>query len=357
MRKNWCIKTMVLVLAMVLALAGCGSDESSNGSGSGKEFDGRTLTIASYGGALDETVVKHVVEKFKEETGAEVVLDPSYQFGQLISEKESPSVDLAYLDDARVIEAGDLGLLEKLDPSKISNWDNLYPEAIDKGQYGVAWVFGSYGIVYNKDKVDKEPTSWDDLWNSAYKGKIAVNDLVSNGGVQAFVAAGKLDGGDEKNIDPSFERYKELAPNLLTVSASTAQLTDMLTRGEVWIAPWWDGRALNLQDNIDTIGFVRPEEGAYATIVEFSIPKGTKNADMAYKFIDMALDAEAQKGFAEDMYYGPTNKTVELPEELASRVVYGDDVKDLQFVDWKYIATVRSEWINRWNQEVLPLLQ
>jgi putative spermidine/putrescine transport system substrate-binding protein len=351
------IKGIIISMGIALGLVGCGIEGNKTGGGE-REFEGRTLTIASYGGALDEAVNKHVVKKFEEETGAKVLLDPAYQFPKLLSEKGKPSVDLIYLDDARVIEGGQLGLLEKLDSTKIKEWDNLYSQAVDKDGYGVGWVFGSYGIVYNKDKVKEKPESWDELWNPDYKGKVAVNDLVSNGGVQAFIAAGKLDGGNEKNIDPSFERYKELAPNLLTVSASTAQLTDMLTRGEVWIAPWWDGRALNLQDKVKNIGYSIPKEGAYATIVELSIPKNAENKELAYKFINMVLNPEAQVGFAKDMYYGPTNKNTKIDEDIASRIIYGEDmVEDLQIVDWGYIAKERNKWMDRWNKEIVPLLK
>lgn len=343
-----------LLFCLMTFIVACSQDDKSTSS---KEFEGEELVIASYGGALDEAVMEYVVKPFEEETGAEVIMDPSYDFTNLLSEGDNPNVDLMYLDDARVIEGGQLGILEELDKTKISHWDNLFDEAIDKEGHGVAWVFGSYGLVYNTEEIDK-PTSWDDLWNSQYKGKVAINDLVSNGGVQAFVEAAKSKGGDEKNIEPAFEKYEELAPNLLTISASTAQLTDMLTRGEVWIAPWWDGRALSLEDSGAPVGYVLPDEGAYATIVMFSIPKGTKNQDLAYKFIEMSLEPEAQIGFAKEMYYGPTNQETELPSELADRVIYGKEmVESLQFVDWEQVAKDRSEWIDRWNKEIVPLLQ
>lgn len=345
---------ITFVLSIPVFATACGNSSQSS---SDKEFSGEELVISSYGGTLDEAVMEYVVKPFEEETGATVIMDPSYDFTNLLSEGDNPSVDLMYLDDARVIEGGNLGILEELDPSQISQWDNLFDQATFEGNYGVAWVFGSYGLVYNKEEIDA-PTSWQDLWNPEYEGKVAINDLVSNGGVQAFVEAAKSRGGDEQNIEPAFESYKELAPNLLNISASTAQLTDMLTRGEVWIAPWWDGRALALEDNGGPVGYVHPEEGSYATIVTFSIPKGSENQELAHRFIEMSLEPEAQVGFAEKMYYGPTNTETELPPELADRVIYGEEmVESLQFVDWEEIANVRSEWIERWNQEIVPLLQ
>jgi len=357
------VTSLMTVAASTMLLVGCGGGGSQTTSGnastgtSSKEFAGRTLTIASYGGALDDAIKKYVATEFEQETGAKVVMDPSYKLANLIADKGHPSVDLMYLDDGQVIQGGQLGLLQKLDSSKISNWADLYPSAIDKKGYGVAWVFGSYGIAYNTDKIKTPPTSWNDLWNPAYKGHVAVNNLTSNGGIQAFVAAASLGGGNVHNMDPAFQRFEKLAPNLLTVSPSTAEMTQLLSNGDVWIAPWWDGRALNLQAQGAHVGFVRPKEGSYATIVEYAIPKGSKNADMAYKFMDMTLQSKAQIGLAKDMYYGPTLKTTKLPSDLASKVVYGEAaVKSLQIVDWPYIATVRAQWIDKWNKDIVPLI-
>ncbi|MFB5675901.1 PotD/PotF family extracellular solute-binding protein [Paenibacillus terreus] len=357
-------KTTAMICSLLLVftvLAGCSgtTKNAASGGAEGKPYEGTTLTVASYGGVFDEAVKKYVITKFEEETGAKVVLDPSYNYTKLAADNKNPSVDLIVLDDARVIQGGEAGLLIKLDSSKISNWSNVYPEMIDANQYGIAWCVGSYGIAYNKDKIQTPPTSWNDLWNPEYKGKVAINDLASaNGSVQAFVGIAKMNGGDEKNMAPAFEKYKELAPNLLTIANSTPQMTDLLTREDIWIAPWWDGRALNLASTKSNIGFVRPQEGAYATIVETAIPVNAKNQELSYKFINMLLEEDAQLGFAKDMFYGPTNKNVKLPDDLAKQVVYGEEgIKSLKNVDWKYVATVRSEWINEWNQSIVPAMK
>jgi putative spermidine/putrescine transport system substrate-binding protein len=325
----------------------------------GKEFAGKTLTVGSYGGVFDEAVNQYVVEKFQTETGAKVVLDPSYSYVKLAADNKAPNVDLVFLDDARVIQGGEAGLLTKLEPAKISEWANVYPQFIDSNNYGIAWAIGSYGIVYNKDKITTPPTSWNDLWKPEYKGKVAVNDIPSaNATSQLLVAMARANGGDEKNIDSAFDKFKQLAPNLLAIANSTAQMTDLLTRDEVWIAPWWDGRALALGAKKANIGFVRPSEGAYATIIEATIPTNAKNQDMSNKFINMLLTTEAQTGFAKVMFYGPTNKNTKLPAEYADKVVYGEAVvSKIKNVDWKYIATVRNDWVNKWNQVIVPAMK
>jgi hypothetical protein len=73
---------------------------------------------------------------------------------------------------------------------------------------------------------------------------------------------------------------------------------------------------------------------------------------------DMALNPEAQVGFAKDRYCGPTNKNASLSDDLANKVIYGEEkVKALPFVDRERISTVRNVWIDRWNKEIVPLLK
>ena len=75
-----------------------------------------------------------------------------------------------------------LGLLEKLDKSKMPNtefvMDKLKKNTFDpNGEYSVVYTWGMTGIIYNKKYVKTAPTSWQDLWNPVYKGRvILLND-------------------------------------------------------------------------------------------------------------------------------------------------------------------------------------
>ena len=98
--------------------------------------------------------------------------------------------------------------------------------------------------------------------------------------------AARLNGGDDAHLDPGWTAMKQLAANCKAIAQSTSNLTDMLTTGEVWIAPWWDGRAYALVDEGVPVDFVVPKEGAFNTNVEMIITKYSKNQEMAYKFLN-----------------------------------------------------------------------
>lgn len=45
------------------------------------------------------------------------------------------------------------------------------------GKHSLVYTWGITGIVYNKNFIKETPTSWEDLWNPDYKGRvILLND-------------------------------------------------------------------------------------------------------------------------------------------------------------------------------------
>src|SRR5262249_22184671 len=150
---------------------------------------------------------------------------------------------------------------------------------------------------------------------------------------------------------PGFEMLRRLKPNLLTITETTAQETQLITSGDIWIQHWWDGRTLSTKKIGVPIDFATPKEGAWAVITYICIVRGTRNADIANDFINASLDPEAQIAFSTALPYGPTNLRTVLPESLQKLgVVYGKNALDrLEILDWQKIAPLRAPWTDKWN--------
>lgn len=364
-------KTLVLLLVMAfisLTFMGCKDsvdkpkdtnniDASDKVGTSGEMENIDTLYVGSYGANWDKGLLK-IAEQFEAKYGVKVVLDSSYQFSKRIAEGNMPSVDVCLDDDINLQKDVAPDLYMKLDLSKIPNAAELYDAAIDPSGLGLAINWGPYGICYRSDLVESAPTSWADFWNDQYVNKIAINRMEDTGGVQFFVQTISQNGGTIEEPESGWEAYKELASKLKTISASTANMADMLTTGEIVMAPWWSGRAYGLKDDGVPVEFIYPKEGAYAYIADLCIPKGAKAPNLAHAFINMCLDAENQKTLAEIIIYGPTNKnTVITDEDLLDRIIYGEDqVKKLILVDWAAVNAVHADWINRFDREIVPII-
>ena len=88
----------------------------------------------------------------------------------------SPSVDTTSI-------LRKMGLVEALDSSKLTYWNDLYeafrdhPGVSHGGQvYGVPVAWGSIAFMYMKDKFPTPPTSASVMWDKSLSGKISMWD-------------------------------------------------------------------------------------------------------------------------------------------------------------------------------------
>lgn len=314
------------------------------------------LIVGTYGGVYDEALQKIIVQKFKDKYHVDVIFDPGYNTSKMIAESGSPSVDLAMQDDI-TLHQGINDTMEKIDMSLLSHAKELYPEAIDKSGYGVSLLWGRYGIAYRTDLVKEKPTSWNDLWDDQYKGKVTMNKFGASMTLQMLEMSGKLAGGNNQDLSKAWQKFGVLASHSKAIAATTANLTDMLTTGEVAIAPWWDGRTYALKAAGVPVDFVVPKEGAYATITDFVIPKGSKNPYLAYAFINMCIEADNQAKLAAIIKYGPVNKNAKLDSTTAAIVLNGPDaMKHLIFCDWDTLAPQRVKLTGYYDRNIAPLI-
>lgn len=314
------------------------------------------ITVAMYGGSFADMTKKCYIEPFEQMYNAKVnvVIGTSVEnLAKLRAQKNNPQIDVAYMDWSVALQAKNEGLIEKLDPANILAMADLYEKAIDKDGYIVAQLFAATGIVYNTEFVKEPPTSWKDLWDPKYKGKIALSDITGTAGYQTLLMAAKIHGGDITNLDPGFEAIKKLKDSIVTFYTHADQLVSLLERGEVWIAPWYHDRAAFTQQKGVPVAFVFPAEGSVAILPGLTIVKGTQNKALAEKYINLILEAEGQKCFAENMFEGPVNKKVKLDPELAKKMPYGQEQIERMYVpDYAYVSEHRGAWTERWNKEI-----
>jgi putative spermidine/putrescine transport system substrate-binding protein len=263
-----------------------------------------------------------------------------------------PPVDVALVDDGPFLNAIKEGIFERLPMERIPNAARLFPKYRPKEPYGVPVGASVIGIAYNAKKV-KAPTSWADLWNPEYKGRVGLNTPASTLGTVALLSFAKVRGGDEGNIEPGFQAVKSLLPSVALIAASPAGLQTLLERGEVDIAPMWHSNALLLKHKGSPIEFTFPKEGGIAGLAWFATTKGAA-IDLAAEYINQGLDPESQRILAGPPYFfGPVVQGVTVAPELRGIVPAAPaDLEKLVVLDWLKINQQRAEWINRWNREI-----
>lgn len=369
------VRTLALAgTALALALAGCAAPTTDGGADGGSEpaeetttgdaaQAGGDVTVTLYGDPWAAAVQAGAVAAFEEETGGavEVALgDNATWFAQLrASQGGDAPFDVMILLPEQQIQAVEEGLVEPIDTSRLSNWDDVAPslaEAFEQDgeQYGVPFSAGGLGIAYRKDLVETPPTAWSDMWDPEYAGHVAALPLTFQAGAQWFAGLVHEEGGtldDPAAVDAAFGRLEELAPAVSVTPNNAVGVQTALQQGSAWLAPWWDGRAAALAQEDPNIAFAYPKSGATAAVTTFYVPANAPDKDASYAFLDSLLDPGAQAEFAEAMWYPTSNVTTEFPAAFEGAVSADLETFDSYvFVDYATLTPNLTDWQNRWNE-------
>lgn len=228
----------------------------------------------------------------------------------------------------------DAGLVQPIDTTRLSSWDEI-PEAFQKQgefngqQYFVPWDWYYEALLVRADLVSEMPTSWADLWDPQYAGHVSLWD---NGEV-SFAAAAMAFGLDPWNLteeDDAFlkEKLIELKPNLITYWLDYTQAIDLSASGDAWLVAnaWQDTYSALVDEGYDVV-YIEPEEGYLAGLCGYAIGAESTNLDLAYEFLNAAIDKESMANFSNEYWYGAANlAAVELIDPEAAELLRLNDL-------------------------------
>ncbi|KNF07073.1 spermidine/putrescine-binding periplasmic protein [Gottschalkia purinilytica] len=349
------ISSIILAsLVLTLGLSGCQAKSNQTINDKNKE----TLVISTHE-FVEDTFRKNVFTPFEKKYNVKIVLELGNNINRLdkIREKKNKA-DIIILTDYFAMQGIEEGLFEKIDRKNIPNIENLYDiakEPLGK-DYGPAHTIASYGLIYNPDKIKEPITSWSDLWKPELKGKIGLNDIKNAGGPFLLLIAAEQAGVDiKKDEDKAFEKMKELSKNVLKFHEKASESINTFSMGETVVMDSYSFEAQSVKDNVSQAIRIDPKEGSYALMETVNVVKGTKNKELAEKFIDWILSEEVQKAQALDKVDSPTNKNVKLTPKESEDVIYGkDSIKKFKTVDWEYVNKSMKRWTERWDKEINP---
>lgn len=333
--------------ALLATAVGCALAASDAGA--------QELSVAIFGGSFADNVRTCVAEPFQRATNTRVnfVLGNSVQnAARLRATRGRPDIDVAYMDLQVVVQAKAEGLLDQIDATKITNLPDIYPSAVDPDRRWIGFMYSATAIAYNPRELRNPPQSWADLWSPALRGKLAIGDISATSGQHFLIAAARLNGGSVENVEPGFRAIRELRPGVVTLYTQADQVVQLIERGDIAAAVWFADRVGAAARNGVPVAVVFPREGAIGILPTFAVPQGARNKALAEQYMDRALAPDAQRCFAERQYAGPTNRKVELPDELAKLVPYREAVDRLYFPPPEVVASNLPAWTDRWNREI-----
>lgn len=215
----------------------------------------------------------------------------------------------------------DAGLVQPIDTSRLTNWASI-PEVLttkgqfDGEQYFIPHVWGYSSMIVREDLVDKVPTSWADLWDPQYAGKIGVYDSGEAAFVMTALALGIEDPFNTTEDEQAQIQAKlsELRPNLLAYLVDPAEMEQLLVSGDIWImAGGWNSTYLAVskalaESNPDAkLTYAQPQEGRMGWLCGYGISANAVNVDLAYDYIDALISPESQAYLIDTFGFGGAN--------------------------------------------------
>lgn len=287
--------------------------------GCGKEKEEKdVLSVYNVGDYIDESLIS----KFEEETGIEVRYE-TYDTNEMMYQKVksgSSSYDLVFPSDYMVEKMKAEGLLKKIDFKNIPNFkyidkDFLNPIYDKTNEYSVPYMWGTFGILYNKKMVKDPVDSWDILWNHKYKGNIMMFDSVRDTmGIALKKLGYSMNSTNPKEIDEAKEllmRQKDLVLAYVNDEGKDRLLGEETAMGIIY-----SGDAVTLIEENPNLAYAIPKEGTNKWVDAMCIPSTAKHKKEAEMFINFLLDPKNAAVNADYIGYSiPNTGALELLDE------------------------------------------
>lgn len=343
-------KGFVLILcgAMLATMTACSSGSA--------EEETKTLTVSTF--QLSEDIVNSdIIKPFEEKYNCKIVTDLGNASDRYTKLENNPDggIDIIELNQSTAAKGYGSGLFEKLDSSKINNLENLITPAKKmqtNSGFGPAYTIQSVGIIYNKDAVGFEITSWDDLWKAELAGKIAIPDITTTFGPAMVYLASDHSGVDitsDKGA-AAFSALEALKPNVVKTYTKSSDLANMFAAGEIAAAVVGDFAVPIIKKASSDVTYLVPESGTYANFNTIDVAANSKNKELAYAYINWRISQELQNVTTKSLNEGPTNANVKLDDETAANMTYGTIAENAKTIDYTFVNPLLNEWTDQWNR-------
>jgi spermidine/putrescine transport system substrate-binding protein len=283
-----------------------------------------------------EYVDPSVLKQFEKETGIKVnysTYDSNEAMFAKLKVVQKAGYDVVFPSSYFVDRMRRMGMFTPLDKSKIPNLKNINPDLLNKSYdpnntYSVPYMWGASGIGVNDKFVDPRTiTSWNDIWNPKFKGKVLLMDDVRDAFGMALRSLGySCNDTNPDHIKKAYERLKILKPSVKVFNSDSPR--QPFLNKEVIIGQIWGGEVYQANKENQDIKFIYPKEGAVFWIDNMAVPKNARNLANAYAFINFLCRPEIAKKNCEFIGYATANAKAQQmldPKTRNHKAVYPDE--------------------------------
>lgn len=287
---------IVIAFTFAVSLSGCGKSYEAS------------INVYNWGEYIDQTVLKDFEEQYNIEVNYTTYESNEAMYTKVIS--GAADYDIVIPSDYMISKMIEEDLLAELNFDNIPNYkyiDETHKnlEFDPDNKYSVPYTWGTTVILYNDKYVAEEDVAQQSielLWNEKYEDRILMFDNPRD----AFGLALKKLGYSMNTTDEAQWKQagQELEKQFPLVSAYVMdQIFDKMTSEEAYIAPYYAGDWLTINEMNENVKAYIPKEGANLFVDSMCVLKSSKNKDAAEKFINFMCDTEVAVKNAEAIGY------------------------------------------------------
>jgi spermidine/putrescine transport system substrate-binding protein len=317
------IAYLALVAASALALTACAGGDSG---------DAKELNIYAWAGEVPDSVV----EAFEKETGISVNVDTFDSNETMIAKLAAGNTGYDIVEPSQYAVQQLVGqdLIEPIDYSKVQGMDNLQAKFVNpsfdpENKHAVPWIWGTTGLLYNEACTKAPLTSWNALFDPAFRGKIYMLDNMLASYIVGLQSTGSsATSTNEAEIAKATDKLIQQKP--LLAGYNSTNYYDLVASGDACASLAWGGSSVGkvVADNPD-VKYTLPTEGGTLWVDSFSIAIGAPHTDAAYKWLNFVLKPEIGAMATNDGSLATTNeasrKLVTDPKVLQNPAIFAPD--------------------------------
>jgi len=297
------MRKKLLLVFLIMLCCGCSDNE-----------DKRQVNILNW----SSYIPSDVIVAFEKETGIDVnygTYSSNEELLAKISVAKEGTYDLIFPSDYMVEIMISRNLIEEMDVERLENVNNLNIDFLGKeydkeNKYTLPFIAASTVIAINRDVIKDEIDSYNDLLNSKYKNEIVLIDDQRIIIGMALLANGyDMNSVNDNELQIAKEWLLKLKKNLKAYDSDSPK--NFLISKEASIAVLWNAEGALASMENSSIENIFPKEGVALSIDNFAIPKGSKNKDELYEFIDYILRDDVMKKIIESYPYKNVNLETE----------------------------------------------
>ncbi|WP_229625916.1 thiamine ABC transporter substrate binding subunit [Vibrio parahaemolyticus] len=302
-----------------------------------------TLTIYTYDSfAADWGPGPKIEQAFEAKCGCDVnfvALDDGVSIlNRLRLEGGNSKADIVLgLDNNLMAEAKKTGLLTE---HNVDTANTVLPNGWSDTTF-VPYDYGYFAFVYNKEKLANPPKSMKELVETRDDLKVIYQDPRTSTPGQGLMLWMKSIYGDDVT-----QAWQKLASKTVTVTKGWSEAYSMFLNGESdLVLSYTTSPAYHLiAENDSKFATANFSEGHYMQVEVAAKVKGSKNSELADKFMDFILSDEFQSAMPTGNWMYPVTD-VELPKGFETLSVPS---KSLSF-SADEVAIMRKSWIREWQ--------